>query len=535
MRAKTRYLPMRSKSPALLMTAALFCAGGAPAQTQAPVVPGTRMAAATPAVPPSTKTAPLAPGNAAVATAIPAPATTAPADAPPTAGDIPAPPMAGDIPTVSDAATGTKPAEVDPDDSDSIASTVNDQSISEYEVRQRMALYIATSGLQPDDAAKKRIRTQILESLQDEKIKLAEALKKHITVSPPEIDRAVNRMVTDNRFSLEQLRATLERAGTSETALRSQILAQIAWQKVVQDEYGDRPLVTPEMVSAEMQRLSEGANRPHFQVGEIFLPVDSPEQEAKVLKDAETVTNQVSMGAPFQMVARQFSQSPSAAGGGDMGWVYEGQLAPELNAALAKMQPGEVSKPIRGVGGYYIVMLRERQEPAGTKIEQVQTGPTGPDGTLPLARLLLPLTPTTTKEQAEEVMKVALQVRARVTSCEAMEKFREQMPGSIYMHLGDAKLDELSPEIQKAMNGSRPGDVAAPFLSEAGIELIARCDKRQPVKTAYVMPNRRQVEESLFDQQISMMARRYLRDLKRDANIQVRDEHGAMQLAAKVR
>jgi peptidyl-prolyl cis-trans isomerase SurA len=526
---------MRSKSPALLMTAALFCAGAAPAQTPGPA---TRMAAATPAVPPTTKAAPLA-NNASVAAATPAPVTTA-VPAAPMAGDIPtatAAPMADGIPSAGDipSALTDKAPEVDPDDNDSIASTVNDQSISEYEVRQRMALYIATSGLQPDEAAKKRIRTQILESLQDEKIKLAEALKKHITVSPTEIDRAVNRMVTDNRFTLEQLRATLEHAGTSEAALRSQILAQIAWQKVVQDEYGDRALVTPDMVDAEMRRLAEGANKPHFLVGEIFLPVDSPEQNAKVLKDAENVYNQVSQGAPFQMVARQFSQSPSAAGGGDIGWVYEGQLAPELNEALAKLQPGEVAKPIRGVGGYYIVMLRERQEAAGTKIAEAPKGPAGPDGTLPLARLLLPLSPTTTKEEAEQVMKVAMQVRARITSCEAMEKFREQMPGSVFMNLGDAKLEELSPEIRKSMDGSRPGDVATPFISEAGIELIARCDKRQPVKTAYVMPQKRQVEESLFDQQISTMARRYLRDLKRDANIQVRDEHGAMQLAAKVR
>ncbi len=110
------------------------------------------------------------------------------------------------------------------------------------------------------------------------------------------------------------MRATLTNAGTSEQALRAQILAQIAWQKTVQDEYGDRPLVTPEMIDAEMKRYGEGANRPHFLVGEIFLPVDNPEQDAKVQKDAPGDRNQLGQGAPFQMVARQFSQSPSAAG-----------------------------------------------------------------------------------------------------------------------------------------------------------------------------------------------------------------------------
>ncbi len=214
-----------------------------------------------------------------------------------------------------------------------------------------------------------------------------------------------------------------------------------------------------------------------------------------------------------------------------MGWVHEGQLAPEINAALAKMQTGTVSAPIRGIGGYYIVTLRERQEPLGTKIAQAPTGPSGPAGTLPLARLLLPLGGQPTKEEAEAVMKVGAQIRGRVTSCDQLDKVHEQMPGSVYMNLGDTKLDELNPEIQKALTGSHPGDVATPFISEAGIEIIARCDKKVPVMTAYVMPSRQQVEEQLFDQQISAYARRYLRDLKRDANIQVRDDHGTMQIA----
>ena len=59
-------------------------------------------------------------------------------------------------------------------------------------------------------------------------------------------------------------------------------------------------------------------------------------------------------------------------------------------------------------------------------------------------------------------------------------------------------------------------------MSDAGVEMIARCDKKIVVKTAYVMPTRQQVEDMLFDQQISAMARRYMRDLKRDANIEVR-------------
>jgi peptidyl-prolyl cis-trans isomerase SurA len=415
-------------------------------------------------------------------------------------------------------------------DSDSVVATVNDESISDFELRQRVALYLALQGggvtvaqLTPEQ--KTRIRGQILEVLEAEKLQLQEAVKKKITVSPVEVDRRLNAMIQDYHFTMDQLRENLKKAGASEDALRSQITASIAWQKAVQDEYGDEvsTAVTPEMVAAEMQRNAENANKTHYHVLEIFLPVENPEQNEKVKKDAEEVERQLHQGAPFPVVARQFSQHPTAATGGDMGWVSDGQLASELNTALSKMEVGAISDPIRSAGGWYILGLRERQEAMGTKIEQVPTGPTGPAGTLPLARLLFPADPRGPKAQIEQIMKVAEQIHDRYAGCAQLDQLHKQMNGTVYMDLGDAKLADLSPQIQEGLKNTHPGEAAPPFQDDAGIELIGRCDKRVEVKTAYVMPTKQQVEDQLFQNQISALARRYLRDLKREANIQVHD------------
>src|SRR4029078_12341823 len=197
-----------------------------------------------------------------------------------------------------------------------------------------------------------------------EKLQLQEAQKKKITVSPLEVDKRLNNMTEDYHFTIEQLRQNLKNAGASEEALRSQITASIAWQKAVQDEYSDRVNVTPEMINAEMARNAESANKPHYRVLEIFLPVDNPELDPKVKKDAEEVQNQLRQGAPFRVVARQFSQHPSAATGGDMGWINEGQLAPELNTALSKLEVGAITEPVRSTGGYYVLGRGELQEPS---------------------------------------------------------------------------------------------------------------------------------------------------------------------------
>lgn len=413
-------------------------------------------------------------------------------------------------------------AESEDADSDGIAAVINDISVSEYEVRQRMALYLATSGIQPDADQLKRIRTQIVTQLEDEKLQLQEAIKKHVTVTPGEVDTQINHMLSDNHLTQTQLSDVLANAGASETALRSQLTAQLAWQKTVQQEYEDRINITPEEVNAEMARYAEGADKPHYLVAEIFFQVANPDKDADALKDAQSVESQLKSGGNFAMIAHQFSQSPSAAAGGDIGWVHEGQLAPELNAALTKMAANTVSEPIRSIGGYYILALRQRQEPLGTKIDTPKEAPITPDSMLALARLLLPLGANPSKENAQKAIQIASSIRTGFGGCEFLAKVPEQLKGSVYMNLGNMRVGDLSPEIQKALATTHSGEMAPPFISEAGVEMIARCDKKIVIQTAYQMPSRQEIENMLFDQQISALARRYLRDLRRGVDVEVR-------------
>ena len=81
--------------------------------------------------------------------------------------------------------------------------------------------------------------------------------------------------------------------------------------------------------------------------------VDNPEQDEEVHRFADRLYDQLHQGANFSAVAQQFSQSATAAVGGDIGWVRADQLSPELGKAVAQMRPGELSPPIRAGAGYY--------------------------------------------------------------------------------------------------------------------------------------------------------------------------------------
>ena len=403
---------------------------------------------------------------------------------------------------------------------DGVAAVVNDSPISNYDVRQRMQLFIATSGVHPTPEAQKEIRGQVLKTLETERLELLEAEKSKVTVSAAEVDKAIADIMTDNHLSQEQLNKLLASADVRMATLRAQIAANIAWSKLVQDALGDRVHVSQLDVDDELARLKRGADKPHYLVSEIFQAVDTPEQDAKVKKDMESLKAQLDAGAPFGAVARQLSQNPTAAQGGDIGVVQEGQLPPELDRALVKMHAGEISDPIRATGGYYILQLRVVQLPQGAKVPQEAPASTGPAGTLPLTRILLPLPPKPSKDLMERAGQAAAVMRAQIQSCATAKQIAAKLPGASFMSLGDMKISDLNAEMQAAIQQAGPGGITPPLVSAVGIELIIRCDKRPPQVEPYRVPSREQIENQLYEEQISTLARQYLRDLRRDADVE---------------
>ncbi|MGQ0742251.1 MAG: peptidylprolyl isomerase [Alphaproteobacteria bacterium] len=432
-------------------------------------------------------------------------------------------------PAPETAAQGAKTAALKPSAADAknesgtsrgAVAMVNDAVISDYDLNQRMSLYLATAGVRPTAEQAKRIREQILRALVDEALQLQAAQKASITVAKEEVDKAMESIAKQNNTTVAQIEQVLGGVGVSINTLHTQLTIEIAWQKLMQSQQSIRIQISDEDVTAELQRLEEGARKPLFLVSEIFSAVDAPTDDDKIRTNMAQLAQQLNAGATFSAAARQFSQSPSAANGGDIGWAQQGQLAPEIDKALATMKRGEIAGPIRVAGGYYLLQLRDRREPAGTAVPQEQTQQKGITGPVSLARLLLALPPKSKEELKQNAMKFARDLRARVDSCPKLQQIAKQIEGSSFMNLGTMRPTQMSPDLRRALENTLPGEVAEPFLSSAGVEIIARCEPKVEKIVAFQIPSRDEIETRLFQERMSIMARRYLRDLRRDAVVE---------------
>ncbi len=440
-----------------------------------------------------------------------APPATATAQPPASAGP---PPLPAERVTI----TADKPVV-----STGVAAIVNDYVISDYDLNQRVALFIATSGVRPTPETLAQIRTQVLRSVEDEVLQLQEAARHKITVAKADVDRALQNISNENKIPMEQILSTVTNAGVTVETFRQQIAAQLTWQRVVAARYGTDILINDQQVNEAMERLKLGADKPQFLVSEIFIAVDRPEDETMVGESATQIAAQLKQGAPFATVASQFSQSPSAADGGEIGWVVQGQLAEDVDAALAELKPGEVSGPIRSEGGYYIVTLRDRREPIGTVIDDKPVSATfDPEMAIPLDRLLVPLPPNASDMIKERATELGNNIRNTVRSCADLPSVSSQLQGSVYTRLGEMKPAALAQELRDALEKTEPGKVVEPFFSPAGLEVIMRCDTPVVKPVVFQLPSREDLEQQLFVQQMSVYAKSYLRDLRRNAVVETR-------------
>jgi peptidyl-prolyl cis-trans isomerase SurA len=69
----------------------------------------------------------------------------------------------------------------------------------------------------------------------------------------------------------------------------------------------------------------------------------------------------VTGGANFADLARLHSEDGSAARGGDLDWVYPGDVVPEFERATNALKPGEISQPVKTPFGWHLIQVLERR------------------------------------------------------------------------------------------------------------------------------------------------------------------------------
>src|SRR5262249_34840502 len=216
---------------------------------------------------------------------------------------------------------------------------VNDEVISVADLSSRLKMVMLSSNITDSPETRQRVANQVLRTIVDEKLQIQEAKRQNITATGEEINKAVAQIEKQNNMQPGQLDQVFKQHGIERSALIDQLTASIVWAKLVRRLVSQTNIVSDEEIDYALKRAKEAVNEPQSRVAEIFLAVDNPQQEEEVRRLAERLSEQMRQGARFSAVAQQFSQSATAAVGGDIGWVRPEQLSLDLGQAVAPMRP----------------------------------------------------------------------------------------------------------------------------------------------------------------------------------------------------
>ena len=386
---------------------------------------------------------------------------------------------------------------------------INSEVVTQTDVDQRLALLALANGGKIPPEEVDRLRQQVLRNLIDETLEIQAAKAEKITIKPADIDKTLGRVAANVKQTPDQLAQFLEAQNSSIKSLRRQIEGEIAWQRLQRAKIESGVSVGEDEVKAVLDRLNASKGTEEYHIGEIVLPAP-PGTEAQVMADANKILDQLRNGASFAAYARQYSQSSSAAVGGDLGWMRPEQLPEPIAVALRQMTPGTISNPIPNSGGISIVAVQDTR-----KI--LTRDPR--DAVLSLKQVSVNFPKGTTRQQAEPVVSSFAEAARNVAGCGGADKLATDFHAEIVQQ-DTVKMRDLPPALQQLMLPMQVGQATQPFGSlDEGVRVLVICGRDEVDPTA---PSYDEVYNQINEERLNLRARRYLRDLRRDAVIEFR-------------
>lgn len=118
-----------------------------------------------------------------------------------------------------------------------------------------------------------------------------------------------------------------------------------------------------EIRAAYDTQYGDGFGETEYNASHILVETEETAQEIKSELDA---------GAAFADTAKARSTGPSGPNGGELGWFADGAMVPEFQAAVAALEPGQVSDPVQTQFGWHVIILNDARKKAAPELDSVR-------------------------------------------------------------------------------------------------------------------------------------------------------------------
>ncbi len=392
----------------------------------------------------------------------------------------------------------------------SIAAVVNDDVITSQDVEDRALLVMALTGAgkTPEDRA--RLISSTLGSLIDETLQFQEAERQSVKVTDKDIEGAMAGIEKARGRPPGSLLGFVEKAGLSKESIKRQFKAQIAWSRAVTRKIRRTVNVTDAEIARAQQAALTPRDVPQVLISALSIPLLTPKDEPRVAALAKSLGDRLRAGESFESIARSNANNKDVIIVPTL-WVDESKLELGIAQALRGVEKGGFTQPIRSQETYQIIRLLDRRA----------VPPVSPKTEVAVKQMQLSLLPTAPISEIDALMQIAKDVQQNPGSCgEKGIAGIESFDGlDIRVNYVRSTFEAMTNEMRSLVIPMGVGDVSVPYATQKGLELLMLCEK---IEAPLPLPNRDQVKEKIFAERAELESSRMLRNLKRDAFIEIK-------------
>lgn len=397
---------------------------------------------------------------------------------------------------------------------DSIVAIVDEDVILRSELDRAVGNITAQFATHPEQLPPRDVlEKQVLDRLVIMRLQIVRATDSGIRVSDAELQQAAATVARNNNMTADQLRERLAGDGMSveefQSGLRDDMIVQRLRQRYVQSQV--------QVSEAEVDQLlaTRDVSGSEFRLANIQVSVSdgaTPDEVAAAKTKIDGIKAMIERGElDFHSAATRFSQAQNALDGGEIGWRSNDAIPPAFVALLKQLQPGQITEPLRGAGGFQIVQLEEVRAEQPQKVTQFRA-----------SDILVRTSDTVNEEAARQKMNA---LRDRVAAGEdfakvAKEASDDELTRNAGGDMGWFTAEQWGGAVAAQIQTLADGEVSPVFQSDAGFHLLKRIGSREQDVTD--QNRRNKAREIIGQRKAEEVYDRFLRQLRADAYVESR-------------
>jgi len=355
------------------------------------------------------------------------------------------------------------------------------------------------------------LEEQVLERLIMNQVQVQRAEQTGIRVTDQEVDRSLADVARQNQLSLIQLRQAIESDGLDFNEFREDVRKQLLTSKLTQRIVESMDQVTDTEV--EMLLESEMFGSDEYNLSQIAIQL-SPSATPAELREAEQRINEIRQqvvdGMDFAEAAVNFSDSPDALDGGEVGWRNLNTMPRQLADRIRDMEAGEVSEPMLGNGSVMLVKVNDRRPRGDIIVDEFQA-----------RHIMIQPSELVSGEEARrliESLHAQIQEGAEFAAL-AREFSDDERTANIGGLMDWFPEGSYGQTFQAVCDSLEPGEVSQPFQTGDGWHLVMLEGERKADRTEEAL--RAEARDLIVQQRSDEEIDRVLRQMRDEAYVEI--------------